>query len=248
MVKRRSLVEFLAIEQWGTDGGPILFPNPIIRQMFDLARSRSNDVFYDLGCGFAQNLILGAYEYGMKCIGVERDPDRYRIGKRRVAKWEKSRRIPKGRITLVHDSIENVLERKVRNVNLKDASIIFYGMDPTISLDFESTDRYLVESLESNGLKKDCRLISYFRNGIFPEIKPAAVSHPFYLYKYPFNKPTSRDDWLRSVIHRKRSIKNVSTEELWAELAHNHNIDSLSREQVKEQMQGYADRLKKTIP
>ena len=246
---KRSLVDFLAIEQWGTDGGPVLFTNPQIRQMFDLAKARSSDKFFDLGCGFGQNLIIGAYEYGMNCFGVEYNSERLAIGKRRVAKWEQSKRIPQGRITLIHDSIENVLEGKARNINIKDASIIFYGLNPTIPLEFESTDvdRYLVESLESNGLRKGCRLISYFRNGIFPEIKPLTVSHPFYLYKYPFSKPTSIDDWLRSVIRRKRSTKNISTEELRDELAHNHNIDRLSKEEVKERMQEYTDRLNETI-
>ncbi len=244
-----SLVDFLAIEQWGTDGGPILFPNPQIRQMLDLAKARSPDVLFDLGCGFAQNLIIGAYEYGMSCIGVENNLDRYRIGKKRVAKWEQSGRIPAGKIILIHDSIEKVLDAKVRNVNLKDASIIFYGLNPTDPLQFERTDRdrYMVESLESLGLKRGCRVICYFRNGIFPEIKPSDISHPFYLYKYPFRKPVSIDDWLRSVIRRKISIKNISTEELWDELAHDHNTSWLSKEEVKEQMKGYANRLNKTI-
>ena len=42
----------------GELGPAILFTNPEIRRMLKLAGAGQRDVFFDLGCGWGQNLII----------------------------------------------------------------------------------------------------------------------------------------------------------------------------------------------
>lgn len=55
------------------DLGPaIMFPNPEIRRMMEVANVGPNDIFYDLGCGWGQNLIMAVTERGVKkAVGLE---------------------------------------------------------------------------------------------------------------------------------------------------------------------------------
>ena len=47
------------------------FENMLVGKML-VAEIKTDDVFYNLGCGHAQNLVLAATEYGVKdCIGIE---------------------------------------------------------------------------------------------------------------------------------------------------------------------------------
>ncbi|MBD3183707.1 methyltransferase domain-containing protein [Candidatus Poribacteria bacterium] len=42
---------------------------------FFFARLRKDDILYDLGCGDGRVLITAAKKYGVRCVGVDIDPD-----------------------------------------------------------------------------------------------------------------------------------------------------------------------------
>jgi cyclopropane fatty-acyl-phospholipid synthase-like methyltransferase len=66
-------------------GPAIMFPNPEIRRMLNLAAVGPKDIFYDVGCGWAQNLIIALTEFDVKkAIGLENDSSRYEVASKRI--------------------------------------------------------------------------------------------------------------------------------------------------------------------
>ena len=212
-------------------GPPILFTNIEIRRMLRLARARETDVFYDLGCGWAQNLIVAATEFGVKkCVGIERDKRRWLKARERV----KARHLST-RIKIVRGHFEDLVDGEINQGDIEEATIVFYGL---------ATSTELLERL-SNTLKKGCRLVYYY-NTLFPEIKADRSDHPFYVSIFPFKIPTSESDWLRSIIQKITSSlipgSKPTTEELWDELSHDYDYWGLRGDVWK-----YRNRLRRSL-
>jgi ubiquinone/menaquinone biosynthesis C-methylase UbiE len=53
-------------------------PHEIVNRMLDVARVRTGDVVYDLGCGDGRMVIAAAKEFGTRGVGVDLDPRRIR--------------------------------------------------------------------------------------------------------------------------------------------------------------------------
>lgn len=198
-------------------GPPIVFTNTEIRRMLELARADQKDVFCDLGCGWAQNLLVAATEFGVRrCIGVELRRSRYLKAQERVKRWALSRRI-----RIVLGDLEEFIDRK--DSGIEDATIIFYGLN---------TSPDLLSNL-SRKLRRGCRLV-YYRRALFPEIKPDAARYPFYVSVFPFKRPESELDWLTSVVNKRTSSlvpgKRPTVEELWHELHHDYEVLGLRGE------------------
>ena len=212
-------------------GPPILFTNIDIRRMLRLARAGPRDVFYDLGCGWAQNLIIAATEFSVKkCVGVERDKRRYHKAVQRV----KARNLP-SKIRIIWGNFEDIIDGVLTDEDIKEATIVFYGL---------STSAEFLERL-SDKMKRTARLVYYY-NTLFPEIKADAMDYPFYLSKHPFTRPVSERDWLDSIIRKEQSSLNhgrkPSTGELWDELAHDYDYWGLRGE-----VAGYRVRLRRLL-
>jgi len=141
-------------------GPPILFTNAEIRKMLSLARANENDVLVDLGCGWAQNLIIAATEFNVKnCYGIERLRRRYSKAKQRVRQRSLS-----DRITILEGQFEDFVDGNFKEAKIDDATVIIYALE---------TDRDIIDQL-SRKIKEECRLVYYF-NGLFPEIKADAI-------------------------------------------------------------------------
>lgn len=195
-------------------GIPIMFQNPAIRKMLDLAKVGKDDIFFDLGCGWAQNLIVALEEYDVKqAVGLEKNRERRRIALQRIER----RSIDPTRCHILKDKFEKLLEGRVKDAKLEDATVVFYGL---------GTDKWLLGSLERK-LRDECRL-DYYYNCLFPEIMPSDVDFPFYVSHVPFTTTTSRLDWLLAVTQKKiSSCENgePSERELWEELKHDYDIE-----------------------
>jgi protein-L-isoaspartate O-methyltransferase len=46
-------------------------PQPVVERMLDLARLKSGETLYDLGCGDGRILVSAAKSYGARAVGVE---------------------------------------------------------------------------------------------------------------------------------------------------------------------------------
>lgn len=205
--------------------------------MLKLAEAGENDIVFDLGCGWAQNLILAVKEFKVKkCVGIERLEERVEEAKDKVKQWKLSKKID-----IIKGEFQDLIEGKSKEARDKNIAI----NDATIILYFLETDKNDICKL-SEKLQEGCRLVYYYR-ALIPEIKPDAADYPFYVTKFPFKskRPSSVLDWLRRIVQKEKSSfdedKTPYEEELWAELSHDYNVLHLDKEkEIKE----YKRRLK----
>jgi hypothetical protein len=190
--------------------------------MLDLAKVRPSDIFYDLGSGWGQNLIIALTEFHVKkAIGIEKDRERYHICTERLQKW----RIAPSEGMVIREDFDKILTGRVKHVNIGEATVVFYGL---------STDKITIERLRRR-LKKGSRLI-YKYDCLFP----------FFMSFAPFRRPRSQYEWLSAVVRKKKSSivqgKSPGLDELWYELMHDYDVDK-----VRDRIDDYERRLKRTV-
>jgi precorrin-6B methylase 2 len=212
-------------------GPAILFPNPEIRRMMELAEVGPEDVFYDLGCGWGQNLIIAVTEYhAKKAVGLESDSSRHEKASERIKKWGVS-----DRCYVVKEKFEKVLNGKSKNADLSEATVLFYGLSTTPSFLLKLKKR----------LRNGCRLIYYY-NCMFPEVMPEKSIYPFLVSTFPFENTRSERDWLLMVTGKRKSSfqldKIPTIPELWDELHHDHDITS-----TVDEITYYKNRMRKAL-
>jgi len=227
-----SMIDDVRLDDDDSKGYPILFTNQEIRKMLGLANAGPRDVFYDLGSGWGQNLIVALTEFGVKrAIGIERDRERYHVSQERLDR----RRISNVQGSVVQEKFERVLSGRNKNFKLSDATIVFYGL---------STDKRTLDGIERH-LKKGSRLVYYYQC-LFPEIMPDRVDYPFYVSVAPFRRPRSQYEWLTAIVRKERSSlgkgKKPSSRELWEELSHDYDV-----EWVGNRIENYKGRLDRAV-
>ncbi len=231
-MRKRSLICDVRVGDWEDQGPPILFTNPEIRKMLSLSRAGKRDVFYDLGSGWGQNLIIALTEYKVaKAIGIENDRERHAISLERLKKWK----IPHDRGTVICESFEKVLSGRVKGVDPHEATVVFYGL---------ATDSSILKRIARN-LGKGSRLVYYYKC-LFPEIMPDHVDFPFYVSNIPFKPPRSQYHWLSSIVRKKQSSlrnrRKPTDEELWDELTHDYDVEG-----IKDPVSDYKPRLEGAV-
>lgn len=231
-LRPHSLIDDVTLDDDEHKGYPILFTNQEIRMMLRLASVGPSDVFYDLGCGWGQNLVIALTEFHVrKAVGVEKDRERYHVATERLRRWQ----IQPKRGVVLRDDLDKVLSGRAKGVDLGEATVVFFGL---------STDKTLLKRLEQR-LRKGSRLVYYF-NCLFPEIMPDRADFPFYVSVVPFGHPRSQQSWLSSVLQKKRSSisrgKHPSLEELWDELSHDYDV-----QKITDKVWDYRRRLRKAV-
>jgi len=216
-------------------GPPILFTNPEIRQMLRLAGAGTDDLFYDLGSGWGQNLIIAVSEFGVrKAIGVEVNESRRRKSLRRIYEWSFRQHDVVERIEVLSADFEKRLVQGQEISHLKEASIVFLGL---------TSSPEIVDGLAKQ-LPDGCRLVYYY-NCLIPEITPQRIDFPFYLSTKPFLRTKDELEWLRSVVSKPASSLHSgkpNKRELWAELTHDYRV---SARFATGTIRDYRDRLKR---
>jgi precorrin-6B methylase 2 len=215
---RRSVIDDVEIAEEDDKGRPILFTNQEIRRMLNLAGAGPRDIFWDLGCGWGQNLIVALMEFDVaRAVGIENDASRKRKCEERLKRRQKICPPLVGRWTVIEGDFEKVLARKTPNTDLGNSTIVFYGL---------TTGRGVADSIGRH-LVSGARLVYYF-NGLFPEMLPDRVDFPFYVSVYPFKKPQSEVEWLSAIVGKKCSTlekgQQPSVSELWDELGHDGDV------------------------
>lgn len=226
------MIDDVMLDDDESKGYPILFTNQEIRKMLHLARASPRDVFYDLGSGWGQNLIVALTEFGVKrAVGIERDRERHHVSQERLSR----RGISSNRASVVQEKFERVLSGRNKDFKLSDATIVFYGL---------STDKRTLDGIERY-LKKGSRLVYYYRC-LFPEIMPDRVDYPFYVSVAPFERPRSQYEWLSAIVRKEMSSltkdKKPSSRELWEELSHDYDV-----EWVGDRIENYKGRLARAV-
>lgn len=234
-MRRGSLIDDVNKYEIDDDGFPIIFQNWEIRKMMNLVRMNNHDIFYDLGCGWGQNLILAYTEFNVKkVVGIEKNEDRFQKAKERLQKWK----IPKDVGLVIKGDFEDLFDGSLEGADLKEATTVFYGL---------SSDARFFHKLDKS-LSDECRLIYYY-NCIFPEIMPNYVDLPFFVSKKPFTYTSNVLDWLTKITNKKKTSlptsKKFTEEELWDELRHNYNIGDGDDSDVKKYQKRMQNFLKK---
>ena len=70
------------------------------RELLELAELKEGEVLFDLGCGKGNILIVGAEEFGARCIGIEKDAELVR-----EAREEVERRGLEEQVEIIHGDI-----------------------------------------------------------------------------------------------------------------------------------------------
>lgn len=231
-MRKGSLIDDVEMSDFDKNGPPILFQDPDIRKMLNLAKAKEDDIFYDLGSGWGQNLIIALTEFNVKrAIGIEDVQSRCHQSKERIKKFS----ITESRGNVIKDDIDDLLDDKLLDANISEATIVFYGLQ---------TDSDLLDKLRTK-LQDGCRLLYYY-NCLFPEIMPNEINFPFFLSIQPFRNTTSTIEWLRTVTQKTKSSlqkgKDASEEELWDELGHDYDVNGDT-----EDVENYKVRLKKFL-
>jgi precorrin-6B methylase 2 len=224
-----SLIDDVWLDDDRYKGEPILFTNHEIRRMLSLAKLGKDDVFYDLGCGWGQNLVMALTEgNAAKVVGIEQEENRQKVALERLEKWAKARPELRGRFQVVLGNFEELFEDGLERATLNEATVVFYGL---------STEREMVKAIEKHwkGKGGHRRFVYYYR-WLFPEILASNRDYPFLVSEFPFRKPDSELEWLKSVVGKERSTIGAGSpteEELWDELTHDYdvlgNVDEVAR-------------------
>ncbi|MCC6011260.1 MAG: methyltransferase domain-containing protein [Desulfurococcaceae archaeon] len=144
-------------------------PYSVVRAMLKLANASPEDVVYDLGCGDGRIVLIAAKEFSVKkAIGIEKDPERYKLALTKVRE--------EGLLGRVEIKLGDFFEE-----NISDATIV------TLFL-LTSVNEMLKPKFERE-LKPGTRIVSHeFR---IPGWRPERVvdvrdenglSHVIYLY------------------------------------------------------------------
>lgn len=209
----------MTLEDEDTKGDPVLFTNQEIRRMLRLADVGKKDVFYDLGSGWGQNLVVALTEFGAaRVVGIEKDEERRQVSLHRLGRWAKVNPAFKGRYDVVLGDFDDLFTDKLKGANLGEATVIFYGL---------STYTALTEAIKNKWKGRGNRLAYYFY-WLFPEIIPDRSDFPFHVSDFPFKEPKSEFEWLSKIVRKDRSSLNAQKppdeNELWDELTHDYDL------------------------
>ncbi|MCX7677843.1 MAG: methyltransferase domain-containing protein [Spirochaetes bacterium] len=140
-------------------------PQEVVDKMLEMARVKSTDVVYDLGCGDGRIVVTAAKRYGVKAYGFDIDPQR------------------------IKDSIENVekngvshlvtIERKdIFTLDLTPATVITLYLLPSLNVK-------LIPQLKK--LPPGCRIVSHDFDmaGVRPKQVVEVGAHTIYLWETP---------------------------------------------------------------
>ena len=115
-------------------------PNEVVDRMLTLARLKSSDVVYDLGCGDGRIVIAAAKKYGVRAVGFEIDPGLAKLAR------ENAR----------HAGVEKLVEIRQQDfltANLSPASVV------TLYLSYDGNLAVRPQLLRQ--LNRGARVISY---------------------------------------------------------------------------------------
>jgi hypothetical protein len=225
-MRKGSLIDDVEPTYASYIGPAVLLSNAEIRTMMKLAKITKNDVFYDLGSGYGQNLIVALTEFNArKVVGFENNRKRRKKSIERLVKWSRARPdIKREQWQIIHHDFHKLLSGKIKKeiASLQEATVIFYGLESSLDL----TKRISKSWENSTGPKR--RLV-YYRNCLIPEIMPDNAAEPFFVSDFPFEPTISKLNWLQAVTGKSKSslVKDgePSETELWDDLRHDWRIE-----------------------
>jgi SAM-dependent methyltransferase len=150
-------------------------PQPVVDKMLDLARVKSTDLVYDLGCGDGRIVVTAAKRYGARAVGFDIDPERVAEAKENV------------RNAGVEDLVR-IEQKDIFTLDLAPANVVTLYLLPQLNVK-------LIPQLER--MKPGSRIVSHDFDieGVEPlETRllrgsgAGAADHAMYLFEIPLKK------------------------------------------------------------
>ena len=157
-------------------GQDVQLPDNAFREVFRFAQLNKNDVFYHLGCGNGNGIVIAAEEFGVKkSVGIDNDVEKISIAEKKLEEKKISNGVLK---------CQDVLES-----DISDATVILFWF----------SDQSIIEKMMPKffNLKEGCRIITIW--GPLPGVLPDRVDFPYILNMVPFKKASSLQEQLLSV-------------------------------------------------
>ena len=178
----------------------------LIRKMLHLANASKNDVFYDLGCGLGQLLVVAVNEFRVKrAVGIETDRDRAK----KATEYIKRLNLPRNRAEIRRQDIDNT--------DLGEATIVYTGLDE------EMRDRRFYE----RKLRDGCGLVTLAMPLV--GVIPTKQDFPFYLMTKPFEKTRNSSKWISHVLSKPASRKDFFAELEYDPDPYTTDVDTLKQ-------------------
>jgi SAM-dependent methyltransferase len=145
-------------------------PPPVVAQMLELARPKSTDVVYDLGCGDGRIVVAAAQKYHIKAVGIELSERLVKEARQNIA-------------TLHLENLARVEQGDILQADISQATIV--------TLYLSTVGNESLRPLLERNLKPKTRVVSY--DYPIPGWKPLEQldrqrdghSHLIYLYQVP---------------------------------------------------------------
>ena len=157
-------------------GQDVQLPDNAFREIFRFVKLNKDDVFYHLGCGNGNGIVIALEEFGVKkAVGIDDDKEKISFAKKLL----EEKKISNG-----------ILECKdVLESDISDANVILFWF----------SDQNIIEKImpKFSSLKEGCRIITIW--GPLPDTLPDMVDFPYILNMVPFKKASNLQEQLLSV-------------------------------------------------
>ncbi len=144
-------------------------PYAVVREMLRLAGAGPDDIVYDLGCGDGRILIIAVKEFNVKkAVGIEKDPERYKIALENVRKNG-----VEDRVVVINDDFFNVDISEATIVTLFLLTSVNAALKPKFEKELREGTRIVSHEFRIPGWREKESLTIRDDRGI---------SHNIYLY------------------------------------------------------------------
>ena len=156
-------------------GERVSLTDNVIRKVFNFAKLKRDDTFYDLGCGKGNAVAIAAKEFGVKkSVGIEIDK----------SLADKARR----NIAYINNAY--IINTDIRKSDISDATILLFWFTDSDFVD-AMTERF------SKELKDGAKVITIWAP--LGMTLPDKVDFPFFVNKKPFKRARSIQQQIRSI-------------------------------------------------
>jgi predicted RNA methylase len=144
-------------------------PYEVVRAMLRLAEAGPEDIVYDLGCGDGRILIIAVKEFNVKkAVGIEKDPERYKIAIENV----KENGV-EDRVVVINDDFFNVDISEATIVTLFLLTSVNEALKPKFEKELREGTRIVSHEFRIPGWKEKKSITIRDERGI---------THNIYLY------------------------------------------------------------------
>ena len=156
-------------------GEDVQLSNKTFREIFNFINLGKSDIFYHLGCGDGNGIVLALKEYNVKkVVGIDNNPDKIR----------------QARDILNQNKISgDLICNDIQNVDISDATVILFWFTD------EEIIKYMMNKFEK--LKLGTKIITIW--GSLPDCLPEKVEFPYIVNQIPFRKTNSLQEQVLAI-------------------------------------------------